>query len=60
MDFGVDVTNGMTRKGAVYPFAKSAAIGYGYGHRREEEFDGVCSQVGINKRVNILVTYLIA
>ncbi|TRY78347.1 hypothetical protein TCAL_13572 [Tigriopus californicus] len=45
MDMTTDATNVMSRKGAVYPFAKSAALGYGYGDKKADEFDGVCSQV---------------
>ena len=45
LDFAADTTGVMERKGNVYPFVKSATLGYGYGHKSDEEFDGVCSQV---------------
>ncbi len=47
-DFGMDLTNMMERKGNVYPYVKSAGLGYGYGHRKTDEFDGVCSQLAPN------------
>ena len=39
------MTNTMERKGNVYPYVKSGVLGYGYGHEREEDWDGVCSQI---------------
>ena len=45
LDFAADSTGVMERKGNVYPFFKSATLGYGYGDKKEDEFDGVCSQV---------------
>ena len=42
----VDATNVMERKGAVYPFARAAGIGYGLGHKRNDDLpDGVCEQI---------------
>ena len=46
MDFVVDATNVMERKGTVYPFVRASTLGYGYGHRRTEDLDtGVCTQI---------------
>ena len=45
MDLGADVTNTFDRSKGVYPIFKSSTLGYAYGHKREDEFDGVCSQI---------------
>ena len=45
MDFAADATNTMDRGGHVYPYVKAAGIGYGYGDKKADDFDGVCSQV---------------
>ncbi len=41
----MDMTGAVEKKGHVYPFLKSAGMGYAYGHRRDDDFDGVCSQM---------------
>ncbi len=41
----MDLTGAMEKKGNVYPWAKSAGMGYAYGHRRDDGFGGVCEQV---------------
>ena len=45
MDFATDSTNVMRRDGHVYPYVKSAAIGYGYGHEKHDEHvpNGPCT-----------------
>lgn len=46
MDFVADATNAVERKGAVYPFVRASTIGYGYGHKRNDDVpDGVCAQL---------------
>jgi len=42
----MDTTGAMERKGNVYPYMKAAGMGYGYGHKKEDDFDGgVCGQI---------------
>ena len=43
MDFVTDVSNTMTRSGAIYPYVRALAAGYigGAGIRRSDDFD-VC------------------
>lgn len=45
MDFAADITGGMERKGAVYPYFKASTLGYNYGAEKSDDFDGVCAQV---------------
>ncbi len=45
VDIGMDLTGMMEKKGNVYPFVKSAGMGYAYGHEKEDGFNGVCQQV---------------
>jgi hypothetical protein len=46
MDFVVDATDTMNRKGAVYPFMRASSLGYGYGNQRNDDLpDGVCAQI---------------
>ena len=50
MDFGTDFTDLMKRKGGVYPWFRSAGLGYFYGtditDPNNEDWKGVCNQVG--------------
>ncbi len=41
----MDLTGTMEKKGNVYPWVKSAGMGYAYGHKKEDGFDGVCQQM---------------
>ncbi|CAB4068261.1 CDC42BP [Lepeophtheirus salmonis] len=45
MDLAADVTNVMSRHGAIYPFVRAATVGYGYGNRRRDDSEGVCQQL---------------
>lgn len=46
MDFATDSTNVMKRNGHVYPYVKSAAIGYGYGHKKHDDHEyGSCTDL---------------
>ena len=47
MDFIVDTTHIMERKGAVYPFVRAATLGYGFSPKRREDFD-ICGQIAEN------------
>jgi len=45
-DFIADATPIMKRDGAVYPFVRAGALGYGVGDKRTDDLkDGVCGQV---------------
>ena len=48
-DFGMDFTDVMKRKGGVYPWFRSAGLGYFYGaditDPANEDWKGVCNQV---------------
>ena len=53
MDFTADATNVFDRKGAIYPYARAATIGYFKGggeedeamERNGDEYKGVCNQI---------------
>jgi len=53
MDFLADATNFFDRKGAIYPYARAATIGYWKGgaptRRGDDEYSGVCNQVSEDK-----------
>jgi len=45
----VDYTDIMDTKGPIYPFIRSATLGYGYGDEvddRDGDFEGVCKNLG--------------
>ena len=44
MDFVVDITHVMERKGAVYPFIRAATLGYGFSPTRREDHV-ICEQI---------------
>ena len=48
-DVLADATPIMERGGAVYPFFRAGALGYGVGDKRNDNLkDGVCNQVSIS------------
>ena len=59
MDFGTDFTDLMKRKGGVYPWFRSAGLGYFYGtditDPNNEDWKGVCNQVGRNQPGNAII-----
>ncbi len=49
MNAVVDYTNIMDTDGPVYPFVRSATLGYGFGNEvdeRDDSFQGVCENLG--------------
>ena len=56
MDFGMDATDIMKRRGGVYPWVKSAGLGYFFGHDDtvpigRADTGTVCDQVKENSHV---------
>ena len=53
MDFLADATNIFDRKGAIYPYARAATIGYMKGgapaRRGDDDYSGVCNQISEDK-----------
>ena len=57
MDFGMDATDIMKRRGGVYPWVKSAGLGYFFGHADtvpigRADTGTVCDQVNENSHTH--------